>query len=190
MDIATLEALGIDRETLADRIVDQCVAALLSSTGFDEDGEKSTYESRFKQAIQKKVLDAVNEKIVTLAERLVVPRVGELIEGADFQVTSRYGEPKGPKLTFKEYLAERAQNYMSEPADINGKAKHESDGYNWRECGPRLTVLMRIYIADSMQKAAQSAITDVNKVIAKGVEKAAKDAIEQAATSLKVSVAA
>lgn len=39
MDIKTLEALGISPEALGERIVDQAVDVLLSTTGFDPDTE-------------------------------------------------------------------------------------------------------------------------------------------------------
>jgi hypothetical protein len=96
-------------------------------------------------------------------------------------------------MTFKEYIAHRAETYMTEDVNYHGnskadlEAKNEST-YDWRSCGPRLTVLMKLYIKDTMEKAAKEAVTDVNKVIAKNIEKAARDAIASAANALKVSV--
>lgn len=191
MDIKTLEALGISPETLGDRIVDQAVAVLLSANGFDPDTEQViSYESQFKKAIKERIQKTVDEKIAALASVHLVPKVGELIESVDMRQTNRYGEPQTPPMTFKEYMAHRAETYMSEDVNADGKAKWEvgSDSYNWRSDGPRLTVLMKLYIKSSMESAAKSAVTDVNKVIAKNIEKAAKDAIASAATSLKVSV--
>ncbi|WP_236170529.1 hypothetical protein, partial [Pseudomonas parakoreensis] len=73
---------------------------------------------------------------------------------------------------------------MSEKVDYHGQSKDESkDSYNWRESGPRLTVLMKLYIKDTLEKSAKSAINDVNKVIAKNIEQAAKDAITSCAAS-------
>lgn len=192
MDIKTLESLGINPETLGDRIVDQAVEVLLSTTGFDPDNEEETrYESRFKKAIETRIQQAVDQKIADLAARHLIPRVGELIEAANMRQTNRYGEPTTPPMTFKEYIAARAETYMSEDVDSNGKSKSESgDSYNWRSCGPRLTVLMRMYIGDTLQTAAKAAVTDINKVIAKNIEKAAKDAIAATAAGLKVSVSA
>lgn len=194
MDIKTLESLGINPETLGDRIVDQAVEALLSSTGFDPDSEQETrYESRFKKAIEARIQKAVDEKIASLAAVHLVPRVGELIEKADMRKTNRYGEPQSPSMTFKEYIAHRAETYMTDEVDFHGnskadlEAKNEST-YNWRSCGPRLTVLMKLYIKDSMEKAAKTAVNDVNAVIAKNIEKAAKDAIASASAAMKVSV--
>ena len=146
MDIKTLESLGINPETLGERIVDQAVEVLLSTTGFDPDNEEETrYESRFKKAIETRIQQAVDQKIADLAARHLIPRVGELIEAANMRQTNRYGEPTTPPMTFKEYIAARAETYMSEDVDSNGKSKSESgDSYNWRSCGPRLTVLMRM----------------------------------------------
>lgn len=191
MDIETLKALGVSPEELGDRIVDQAVEALLSSTGFNPDTEEETrYESRFKREVEARVQKAVDLKIAALAEVHVIPRVGEMIEAADMRQTSNYGEAKGPAMTFKEYIAYRAEEYMSENVDSQGKAKNEGDSYNWRSSGPRLTVLMRMYIRETMEAAAKAAVNDVNKVIAKNIEQAARDAIAATAAKLKVQVGA
>ena len=93
-------------------------------------------------------------------------------------------------MTFIEYIAERASVYMTEDCDINGKTRSEGDTYSWRSCGPRLTVLMRSYIRDTLEKHAKNAVADVNKVIADNMKKAAIDAINTIASGIKVSVAA
>ena len=187
MDIKTLEALGVSAADLQERIVEQAVHALLYSTGFDEDGDEHSYASKFKQQVEKRVQESVDQKIAALAAEHVLPRVGEMIEAADMRKTSQYGEPKGEPMTFKEYIASRAEVYMSEQVDHSGQSKEESrDSYNWRASGPRLTVLMKLYIKDSLEKSAKSAINDVNKVIAKNIEQAAKDAILSCAASIKV----
>lgn len=191
MDIKTLESLGLNIESLADRVVDQAVDTLLNSTGFNPDTEEETrYESRFKREIADRIQKAVDEKIAALAAVHLVPRVGELIESADMRKTNEWGESKSPPMTFKEYIAHRAENYMTEDVDINGKSRVESNDSYWRKCGPRLTVLMQMYIRDHLQKCAAAAVTDINKVIAKNIEQAAREAIASAAAGLKVSVSA
>ena len=191
MDIKTLEALGISPEDLGNRIVDQCVEALLNSTGFNPDTEEETrYESRFKREIEARIQKAVDEKIATLAAVHLIPKVGEMIEMADMRKTNAYGEAKTPPMTFKEYIAHRAEEYMSEAVNIRGLSNAEDNNYQWQAAGPRLTILMRIYIRETLEKHAKAAITDVNKVIAKNIETAARDAINAAASSLKVAVSA
>ncbi len=190
MDVTTLKALGISPEELGNRIVDQAVDVLMSSTGFDPDTEEETrYESRFKREIEARVQKAVDEKIAALAAEHLIPRVGELIEKANLRKTNTYGEPKGEPMTFIEYIASRAEVYMAEGVDIQGRSKAEGD-YNWKSAGPRLTVLMRGYIRATLESHAKAAVTDVNKVIAANLEKAARDAIQQAAGALKVNVSA
>lgn len=192
MDMKTLEALGISPEELGNRIVEQAVEALLSATGFDPDSEQErSYESRFKREIEKRVQDAVDQKIAALAAVHLIPRVGEMIEQTNMRKTNQYGEPKGEPMTFKEYIASRAEAYMSEDVNLQGQSKAEAgDSYSWRSCGPRLTVLMRNYIRDTLETHAKAAVTDVNKVIANNIEKAARDAISAATGALKVTVAA
>jgi hypothetical protein len=192
MDIKTLEALGINPEELGERIVDQAVDVLLNTTGFNHETEEETrYESRFKREIERRIQQAVDEKIAALAEVHLTPRVGEMIESANMMRTNQYGEPKGEPMTFKEYIASRAEAYMSEPVNYNGQSKSEmNDSYNWRADGPRLTVLMRSYIRETLEKHAKAAVTDVNKVIADNIGKAAKEAITAAAAAIKVEVKA
>lgn len=190
MDIAILEALGIDKEILAERIVDQAVCALLSASGFDPETETETlYESRFKGEIGNKVKQAVDLKIAAIAAEHLIPKVGEMIEKADMRKTNNYGEPVSPPMTFKEYIAHRAETYMSEPVNAKCESKTEcGDSYNWRSEGPRLTVLMRGYIRSTLEKHAKEAVTDVNKVIAANLEKAAKEAIAAASANLKINI--
>lgn len=196
MDIKTLEALGVSAEDLADRIVDQAVTTLLSSAGFDPDTEQETsYESRFKREIESRIQKAVDLKIAALAEEHLIPRVGELIEQANMVKTNQWGESKSAPMSFKEYIAHRAEVYMTEDVNFHGLSKADLEArnestYDWRKCGPRLTVLMQRYISDSLEKHAKAAITDVNKVIAKSIENAARDAITAAAAAVKVSASA
>lgn len=191
MDINTLKALGISPEELGERIVSQAVETLLETTGFNPDTEEETrYASQFQRAIEARIKQAVDDKIAALAAVHLVPRVGEMIEAADMRQTNRYGEAKTPKMTFKEYIAHRAEAYMAEDVDSNGKSKEESGDSYWRVSGPRLTVLMRMYIRDTLEKAAKAAVNDVNKVIADNIAKAAKQAIAAAGAAIKVEVQA
>jgi hypothetical protein len=110
MDIKTLQSLGISVESLGDRIVEQAVETLLSSAGFNPDTEEETrYESKFKREIEARIQKAVDDKIAALAAEHLIPRVGELIEAANMRKTNEWGESKTPPMTFKEYIAHRAE---------------------------------------------------------------------------------
>lgn len=194
MDIKTLESLGLTSKILGDRIVEQAVEALLTGVGFDPDTEEEIrYETQFKREIEKQIQKTIDEKIAALAAVHLVPRIGELIEKIDMRKTNNYGEAISPSMTFKEYLAHRAETYMTEDVDAYGNSKTDLEiknksSYDWRSCGSRLTILMKIYIRDSMEKVAKAAVTDINTVIAKNMEKAAKDAIASVVNTLKVGI--
>lgn len=191
MDLKSLEALGITKEDLTERIVEKAVNDLMESHGFNENDDEVSYESQFKREIDKRIQQAVQDKISALAAEHLLPRVGEMIEQADMRQTNRYGEPKSDPMTFKEYIASQAEVYMSEDVNSNGESKSESgDSCHWKVSGPRLTVLMRMYIRDTLEKHAKAAVTDVNKVIATNIQKAAMQAISEAAANLKVAVSA
>lgn len=190
MNIETLKSLGIAPEELGERIVDQAVDRLLNTLGFDpESNEEIQYVSKFQRQIQERLQKAVDEKIAAIAAEHLIPRVGELIEKANMTQTTKFGEPKGAPMTFMEYIAHRAEVYMSENVDHKGESKQETNNeYGWRAEGPRLVVFMKMYIRDTMEKQAKEAVSDVNKVIAQNIQKAAMQAIAAAANSLKVEV--
>lgn len=192
MNIEMLKSLGISPEELGNRIVDQCVESLLSGAGFDPDTEQETrYETKFKREIEARIKAAVDAKISAIAAEHLIPRVGEMIEKADMRKTNAWGEAVSAPMTFKEYIAHRAEAYMSEDVNYEGKSKEDKgDSYNWKSCGPRLLVLMRNYIRETMETHAQAAVIDINQVIAKNIQKSAQDAIASATAALKVVVQA
>ena len=162
----------------------------MNSTGFDPENDVEVrYASKFQKEISARIQKAVDAKIAALAEVHLVPRVGEMIERANMVKTNQYGEAKSPPMTFKEYIAHRAEEYMAESVDSGGKSKAEANDYhNWRADGPRLTVLMKTYIRETLDNHAKAALSDVNKAIAMNIQKAASEAIAKAAAALKVSV--
>jgi hypothetical protein len=118
-----------------------------------------------------------------------------MIESCNMRQTNAYGEPKGPSMTFKEYLAHRAQTYMTEDVDSSGRSKAdlETKGestYNWRNAGPRLATMMRAHIAAELERNAKAALASVNEEVVKSLQKAAIDAIQKTASAVKVSVSA
>lgn len=91
-------------------------------------------------------------------------------------------------MTFKEYTAHRAESYMSEPVDGLGRSREEADTSYFNVRGPRLTVLMGLYIKEELDKAAKTAVTDVNKVLAKNIQKVAVESISKMAESIKITI--
>jgi len=185
MDINTLKALGLSPEELGQRLVSQAVDVLLYTTGFDpQTEEESRYDAKFKREIEARVQQAVDFKIAALAEAHILPKIGEMVERANLRATNQWGEPKGEAMSFIEYLASRADAYMSEQVNDAGQSKAEAKDSYWRPSGSRVTVLMKLYIQDHLNRAAQAAVKDVNKAVAQGIEAAAVTAIRNAADAI------
>lgn len=189
MDAKMLETLGITKEDLIERIVGRAVNEMLSSSGFDPESDSDvSYESKFQRAIQERVQKAVDLKISQIAEIHLIPKVGQIIENLNLRRTNNYGEPKGEPMGFVEYIASRADAYMSETVNSDGKSKEESSGSFWRGSNTRVAHLVRCYIQSTLESHAKAALKDVNAVIVKGFEKAARDAITAAASAVKITV--
>ena len=196
MDLKTLEVLGISAEDLKEKIIQRAVDALLTTSGFDpECGQEVSYESNFKREILNRIQKAVDRKISEIYEEYLLPKVGELIERSSMTETNRFGEPTSAPMTFKEYLAHRAETYMMEPVNYAGYSQSDlsakgSSTYNWKASGPRLVVLMKLHIRESLESTARAALSEVNKAIAKSMTEAAQRAIMDTASTVKLSVSA
>ena len=187
-----LEALGLTTEDIAERVVDAAVEAILYETiAADDSGYKTHRISRIMEQVKAQIKAAVDAKISEIAATHVLPKIGEMISGVALQETNRFGESIGKPLTFIEYLAHRAETYMSEPVDKSGRSKAESDQqYDWKPAGPRLTVLMRMELKESLDRAAKSAVTEVNKALAEMLQQSAATAIAAAAKDAAVNIKA
>lgn len=187
MDLKSLEALGITADVLTDRIVDKAVERLLSSNNFDEDGEEYVVPSGLKQRLDKAVKVQIDGKIAALAEQHVLPRVSEMIENLTLQATNNWGEKTGAPVTFIEYLTQRADAYMQEPVNHNGKTKTE-DSYSWSKSTSRVAYLINSHLHYSIETAMKNALANANSSIAKGLEDAVKTALQSATAKLNVTV--
>src|SRR5688572_27706149 len=126
-----LESLGITKEELQTRIVDRCVERIFEVTGYDEDGDEFVQSSPMARRLEDAIKTAIDNKVAGLAEKHVLPLTETFIENLTLQETNRWGEKTGQKATFIEYLIGRAENYLREEVDFQGKTKAESGSYSW-----------------------------------------------------------
>jgi len=191
MDIETLKNLGIDVATLQERIVEQAVEALLFHKDTDEDGNEFVSSTRLKEETRKRVETLIEGKLNLAFERHIVPKFDSIMENMVFTPTNRWGERQGEPKSLIEYLEHRCTRYMTEEVNLNGESKDETDrSYDWRAHGPRLTVMMRRYIGETLEKYAKAAVTDVNSKLADLMTNAARDAIAKVAAGAKVAITA
>ncbi|TXH43920.1 MAG: hypothetical protein E6Q97_33490 [Desulfurellales bacterium] len=183
----TLEELGITKEELAERVVDRITDQLLRGYEFDEEGNEGPRASSFNQTLQKQIKELIDAKVAALAEQHVLPKVGDFIENLTLQETNKWGEKTGQTLTFIEYLVQRADAYMREEVDRNGKSKSE-DSYSWSRHSTRLSYAIDSHLQHHMESAMRKALADANASIAGGITAAVKLSLEQILINLKVGV--
>lgn len=190
-ELALLEAIGVSRDEILERIVAKAVERLFEERGFDEDGEPFIAASRLTESLITTLLSAVDEKVAALGETHVVPIVNELIEGHVLQETNKWGERVGSPLTFKEYLVSRADAYIKEPVDFEGKTKGEmrSGSYHtWRQDGTRIEHLIGKYLNQAVEKAVKAVIAKADAVIQGGFEQSIREQLRILSEELVIDI--
>lgn len=188
MSDLTLESLGFTTEELQDRVVERIVEMYVSEIGYDDSGNeysrKSGFATKLKEAVNKRVDDAI-EKII---DEHILPNAATYVESITLQATNMWGEKKGASVTFIEYLVQRAESYLTEKVNYQGKAKEE-DSYSWSGTQTRITHLVHEHLHYSIEKAMKEALSVANKSIAGGIQEAVRIKLAEVTASLKVSVA-
>lgn len=184
-----LQSLGFTKEELQDRVVDQICQQVLNGTGWDEDGNEVSRQSEFSRQINEAVRKQISASIDALAQKHVLPNVAQYIENLCLQETTEWGEKKKEPVTFLQYLVARAEAYLQEKVDSNGKGKSEGDSYGWSGKQTRITHLVHQHLAFSIEKAMKDALSIATGEIAKGIHETARLKLNEIAVGLKVSVA-
>lgn len=183
----TLEALGFTKEELQQRVIDQLCEQIFESKTFDEYGDDVTVPSSFSKRINERVATHVTEQINAIAEKHVLPSVTTYIETLCLQETNKWGEKTGKKKTFIEYLVERADAYIREDVNYEGKSKGENS-YSWSKNTTRITYLINKHLQYSIHTAMTAALKTANEAIVGGIEKAVRIQLEQVVNGIKTSV--
>lgn len=186
----TLENIGLSKEELQERVVAHIADLILSSESYDEDGDPVKQASQFKRQIVDLVKKRANEKIEAIAAEHILPNVSQFVENLCLQETNKWGEKTGKQMTFIEYLVQRAEVYMSEQVDYQGKAKGEGDSYNWKGAKTRITFLIHDHLEYSIKTAMKDALQVAMGSFAKGIHETARIKLNEIAAQMKVEVKA
>jgi len=191
MNALTIEALGFTREELQQRIVDQACEQLMTSVTYNPDADsESTVESQLSRDLRAAVRKQVDARITAIADEHILPRVTEMLETITLQETNRWGEATGKPLTFREYLVQRAESYLTEKVDFNGKSKVEAGGYSWSGTQTRVAHLVHQHLHYSIESAMKQAMASANSAIASGIAETVKLKLAEVAAKLRVDVKA
>ena len=184
----TLAELGLTQEELRERVIDRMAEQLLGEKSFDEDGAETVSSSRLKQQLEKKIVSHVEATIAHLAEVHVLPSVSRYIEDLTLQETTKWGEKKGVVMTFREYMVQRAENYLREVVNYEGTTKADCGSYAFNGNQTRITYLVHKHLQYTIESAMKEAVNNVNRVMGEALAETCKIQLENIASSLKVNV--
>jgi len=181
-----LKSIGLTQEELQARVVASITDQILTTRFSDEDGYEDQRQSKFMDDLKKLAKDGIDAKVREIADNFVVPQISELVETISLQATNTWGEKTGEgPVTFIEYLIKRADDYMKEQVNYNGKTRAE-DSYSWTPKSTRIVHLVNSHLQFSIETAMKKALSDANKSIAGGLEAAVKMALQEAQAKLQV----
>lgn len=169
----TLEALGLNSEALTDKLVDRLAERLLETSGYNELSGEWAGEGAMAKRINALVKDRIDTAVTAIADNHIQPLVATLIEGAIFQPTNEWGEPKKPPMTFKEYLAHKSENWLREEVNHKGMTR-EQDSYSWSKSNTRIGFMVHQHLDYHIKDALTKAFTSLNAQVAGGLEEAVK----------------
>ncbi len=170
------EQIGLTEDELQARIVDGLIERLLS------EDRRCFFDERLRKEVSSR-LDAEVERI---GNEEVAPKLHDMIDNFCLQKTNQWGEPKGEKKTFTEYIVERADEYFSEPVDHNGKPK--GDSYSWRAKGTRMEYAIDKHLQYTLESAIKEILRHGQKSLSDSLIEAVKIHVGEAMKTLKVKV--
>ena len=188
MEDKLLTLIGLDQTEIQNRVVKELVRQLLYQTTYNEDGDACEVSSEMATSIKKAAKDAINTAVDKIAQEQMVSKVEQLIQDCTLQKTNEWGEKVGNSLTFTEYLVSRADFWLKEPVDHNGKPKSTQDSYNWKSSGTRIAYMIDKYLQYTIENAMKGAMQNANKSIAGGILKAIEFSLAEVLQKLKVEV--
>jgi hypothetical protein len=171
------EALGISKDDLRERIIERAVAALVQGDDDIMDGISTV--------VLEQTQLAISAQVEQIGKEVVEPRVAEIIEAMTFQKTNNWGEPKQPPQTWRELLVERAEGWLAEPVNYEGKTKAQ-DSYNWRQSTTRIAYLVEKHLQFEIERVMKEALKDANSKIAGGILGAVRASLNEVLSKLKV----
>ena len=182
-----MEQLGITRDDVMERVVAKIVSGVME-VEIDLDDESYAADTPFARELQKRVQAAIDAKVLEMGDKYVLPEVGALIENFTLQSTNAWGEKTGKSVTFIEYLVQRADVYMKEPVDYEGKPKDQQNGYSFRAKGTRIEYMIERHLQYHVATAMKKALEGANASLIGGIEEAVKIKLAEIQKSMQVGV--
>lgn len=182
-----LAELGLTQEELQERVVSTIANNLLTQPWMTDDDEEIDHPSSLKKQIDEEIKRRIDESVAAIVDKHILPNAQTLIENLTLQETNRWGEKKGEPVTFVEYLVQRAEAYMREMVDYDGKDKQQA-GYHFEGKQTRLTYIVHHHLQYAIDSAMKRVIADGNKLLVEGLEQTCRAQLKLIADKLQVEV--
>ena len=184
----TFEQLGITPEDIADRAASKIAATMLAKVVPDFDDEtgdeiETEQPTAFQEMIRKRVVRKIEQAVDTVAEQAVGADLAARLDAMTFPQTNRYGEPKADPLTLREVIVRRADTFLVELVDHEGRSR---DGYGTKQT--RVTWLIDKHLQYTIDNALTGALKNANEQIVEGIAATVKIRLADIATKLKGTV--
>ena len=187
MNALTIESLGLSKDDIADRVVDRVVDQLLHNLDdTDEDGNPTGARSQFQDQMRERIKAKIDASVDEVAAKHILPNITAYLETLVMQETNSWGEKKGAPVTFIEYLTQRAEVFMVEPVDHEGKSKRENSRGSWTQKGTRVAYMMDRHLQYSIEHAMKAALANANSQISGGIVEVVKLKLAEVVAGLKV----
>ena len=186
----TCEQLGITPDDIADRVAKKIAETMLVSYSDeydDETGEtvQTDLPSKFQTLVRARVEAKVSAAVDAISERVVGGMVEERLTALTFPQTNGYGERKGEPLTLLEFIARRADTYLSEQVDSEGRAGRDCYG---SARNPRVVWMLEKWLASRIKDDMERALKNANAKIVGGIEEVVKANLADIANRLSAQV--
>lgn len=130
-----------------------------------------------------KAIDAALDKYLN---EIVLPHVEKQITEVTLQETNRWGEKTGgKKVPFKEYLVERAEKWLAEEVNYDGKSK-ASDSFGWKPYQTRVAHMVHNHLHFHIERAMNEALKTANSAIVGGIEHTVKMKLAEVSAAMSI----
>jgi len=184
----TLDSLGISRDELISRLVNELTRKFTGSIiTYDEvNEEKLNKDSLIAEAFKKSVKETLDSAVEGYFNIWIHPSITKYLEDFTVTETNKWGEAKSEPVKFKEYIIKRAESFLTEPVNREGKTRKEYSGYDFKPTGSRLEHFIIDKYTRSLHGALEVALSALNKEIAGGLEGCVKNKIAEVTQRFKL----
>lgn len=167
--------LGLSPDELREEVIERAAQKLRDSIDTGDYGH-----------LDRIVKEATDKATAKYIEKTLIPMIEKNIESVVFQATNEWGEKRGKALTFREYLVERAEAWLREQVDYEGKPKGR-DSFGWHAKQTRIAHMIHEHLHWSIENMTKKMLQDANNHIVGGIQETVKLKLAEIQTSLKVS---